>query len=96
MKKHNFTKQQIIEIGNKLANAGLITKYAPRSHSHDSLNLFPQTEAQYNWLKRNNGTTSGLIVLHTEEKILTTCPELIGFVSKTKSGRFCRINITLY
>ena len=92
---NTFTKEKIIEIGRKLANAGLIVKYAPRSHSHNCFSLFPQTEAQYNWLKRNYGTTSNLCMTNTVEEVLAICPELSGVISPTKSGRFCRINIKL-
>lgn len=90
-----FTKEQVIEIGNKLANAGLIVKYAPRSHSHNAFSLFPQTSAQYEWLKKNYGTTFNNVILYTATEVLTICPELSDVVSSTKSGIFCRINISL-
>lgn len=90
-----FTKEQVIEIGNKLANAGLVVKYAPRSHSHNAFSLFPQTSAQYEWLKRNCGTTSNNVIPYTTDEVLTVCPELSGVLNPTKSGRFCRINILL-
>lgn len=95
MNNRNFTKEQVIEIGNRLANAGLVVKYAARSHSHNCFVLFPQTEAQYNWLKRNYGTTSNLCITNTVEEVLTVCPELSGYVKQTKSNRFCRISISL-
>lgn len=90
-----FTKDQIINIGNKLAKAGLITGYAPRSHSHNIKSLFPQTSAQYDWLKRTNGTTANLIILHTEEEVKELCPEIAEYLTTTNSGRFCRICIVL-
>ena len=90
-----FTKKQIIEIGNKLANVGLVLKYTPRSHSHNAFSLFPQTSAQYEWLKKDCGTTSNNVILYTADEVLNVCPELSGVVTPTKSGRFCRINISL-
>ena len=91
----NFSKDQVLEIGNKLANAGLVVTYPARSHSHNVYSLFPQTSAQYDWLKRECGTTSNLILPYTVEEVLTTCPELAGNVVTTKSGRFCRISVNL-
>lgn len=91
----SFTKQQVIEIGNKLADANLIAKYAPRSHSHCEFSLFPQTSAQYDWLKRSFGTTSNLVILHTKDEVLSVCPELKDVVRPTKSKQMCRINISL-
>lgn len=90
-----FTKEQIIEIGNKLANAGLVVKYSPRSHSHNVFSLFPQTSAQYEWLKKKYGTTSNVSILYTVNEVLAICPELSNVISPTKSDRFCRINISL-
>lgn len=90
-----FTKDQVIEIGNKLANAGLVFKYEPRSHSHNIFSLFPQTSAQYEWLKKECGTTANNVILYTVDEVLTICPELSGFTTPTKSGRFCRIHISL-
>lgn len=90
-----ISKQQVIEIGNKLADAGLVTKYAARSHSHNEFSLFPQTSAQYDWLKRKFGTTSNLCLTYTVQEVLSVCPELEGYVKATQSGRFCRIYITL-
>lgn len=91
----NFSKQQIIEIGNKLATKGMVCKYPPRSHSHNTFSLFPQTSAQYDWLKRDCGTTSNLVIVYTAEEVLAVCPELNGYVHPTKSKRFCRISISL-
>ena len=54
--KHNFSKQEIIEFGKRLAKAGIICEYKPQSHSHNCFSLFPQTEEQYNWLKRKRFT----------------------------------------
>ncbi len=93
--KSRFSKNEIIEIGNKLANAGLIAKYPPRSHSHDAFSLIPQTPAQYDWLKRYCGTTYNVVIIHSVDKILSIAPELEGHVKKTKSGQFCRIDIEL-
>lgn len=93
MKK--FSKDQVLEIGNKLATAYLITKYPARSHSRNVYSLFPQTSAQYDWLKRDCGTTSNLVLPHTVEEVLAVCPELSGNIIATKSGRFCRIDIQL-
>lgn len=90
-----ISKEEIIAIGNKLANANLVVKYAARSHSHNIYSLFPQTEAQYNWLKRTCGTTSNVVLTNTVDEVLSVCPEVANFISKTKSGRFCRINISL-
>lgn len=90
-----ISKKEVITIGNKLADANLVVKYAARSHSHNIFSLFPQTEAQYNWLKRTCGTTSNLILKYTVDEVLAVCPEVIDFITKTKSGRFCRINIIL-
>lgn len=93
--KRNFSKQEVIEIGNKLAKANFVTTYKPRSHSHDIFSLFPQTEAQYKWLKKRCGTTCNIIILHTVEEVCSAIPELTGNVIPTKSGNFCRIDITL-
>lgn len=93
MKK--FSKSEVIEIGNKLAQQGLVVRYEPRSHSHNTATLFPQTGAQYDWLRREAGTTSNLILPYTVEGVLSTCPELADNVIATKSGRFCRIDISL-
>lgn len=93
--KKTLTKQQIIEIGNKLADANIVDKYPPRSHSHNRYNLFPQSEAQYNWLKKDCGITSNLIVIHPAEEVLAICPELEGCVKATKNKKWCRIHISL-
>lgn len=93
MKK--FSKSEVIELGNKLAQQGLVVRYEPRSHSHDTRTLFPQTSAQYDWLKRTAGTTDNVIILSTVEDIVSRFPELSGHVTSTKSGNNCRIDITL-
>ena len=93
MKK--FSKDEVIEIGNKLAQQGLVVRYEPRSHSHNTRTLFPQTSAQYDWLKRTAGTTDNVIILSTAEDIVSRFPELSGHVTSTKSGNNCRIDITL-
>ena len=90
-----MNRQEVISIGQKLANAGIIKKYPARSHSHDIWSLFPQTEAQFKWLKKKCGTTYNLVIIHTAEEVLSICPELQGYVTKTKSGRFCRVVISL-
>lgn len=94
MKK--FSKEEVIELGNKLAQQGLVVRYKPRSHSHNTRALFPQTDAQYDWLKRTAGTTDNVIILSTVEDIVSGFPELSGRVTSTKSGNNCRIDITLY
>lgn len=93
MKK--FSKDQVIELGKKLAVEGLVFTYPARSRSHNVRSLFPQTSAQYDWLRREVGTTSNLILLYSVEEVLSLFPELAGSVTATKSGRFCRIDITL-
>lgn len=93
--KRIFSKQEVIDIGNKLAKVNFVATYKPRSHSHNVFSLFPQTEAQYNWLKRNCGTTYNVIILYTIEEVLKEMPELRDNIRPTKSGRFCRIDITL-
>lgn len=93
--KRNFTKQEVIEIGNKLAKANFVVTYKPRSHSHNAFSLFPQTEAQYNWLKRNYGTTYNVTISYTAEEVLREVPELRDNIKPTKSRRFCRIDISL-
>ena len=93
MKK--FSKSEIIELGKKLAAAGLVITYPARSHSHNVYSLFPQTGAQYDWLRRGVGTTSNLTLPYTVEEVLSVCLELTGNITATKSGRFCRIDISL-
>lgn len=93
--RRNFTKQEVIEIGKKLAKANFVATYKPRSHSHDAFNLFPQTEAQYNWLKRNYGTTYNVTILYTVDEVVKVVPEVKDNIKPTKSDRFCRIDITL-
>lgn len=95
MKTKELDKQKVIEIGKKLAKANFIKTYSPRSHSHDVFSLFPQTDAQYRWLKRECGTTRNLVIIYTAEEVLKEVPELQGYVTPTKSGRFCRIKISL-
>lgn len=91
----NFSKAEVIDFGRRLAEAGLICKYPPRSHSHNINALFPQTAAQYDWLRRDCGSTYNLCLCHSIEEVLAVCPELEGQVKATKSGRFCRILIRL-
>lgn len=91
----NFSKDEVIEIGNKLAQQGLVVRYEPRSHSHNTRTLFPQTSAQYDWLKRTAGTTDNVIILTPAENVVAIFPELVGHVTSTKSGNNCRIDITL-
>ena len=93
--KRNFTKQEVIEIGKKLARAKFVTTFKPRSHSHDAFILFPQTEAQYEWLKRNYGTTYNVTILYTIDEVLKVVPEVKDNIKPTKSGKFCRIDIIL-
>lgn len=95
IKNNTPTRQEIIEAGQKLADANLITKYKAGSHSHKVESLFPQTEAQYRWLKKNYGTTANVCILKPVEDVLNVCPELAGYVKPTKSGKFSRIEITL-
>ena len=93
MKK--FSQSEVIELGKKFAVAGLVITYPARSHSHNTATLFPQTSAQYDWLKRTVGTTGNVIIFSKCEKVLAVCPELAGNVTATKSGAMCRINISL-
>ena len=95
MEKKILTKEEVIRIGKKLADAGLIVAYPPRSHSHNVFSLFPQTSAQYDWLRRECGTTCNKVVLYPVEKVLAVCPELEGYVRPTKSRNMCRIDISL-
>lgn len=88
-------KQKVIEIGKKLAKANFVKTYKPKSHSHDVFLLFPQTDAQYRWLKKECGTTYNLVIIHTAAEVLKEIPELQDYITPTKSGRFCRINISL-
>lgn len=94
--KRKFNKQEVIEIGKKLAKANFVTTYKPRSHSHNIGSLFPQTEAQYEWLKRECGITTNVLIFHTEEEVLKVAPELIGCIRKSGNGQSCRIEIILY
>lgn len=93
--KHNLTKETIINIGKRLAEKGYVIRYAPGSHSHNVFTLFPQTAAQYEWLRKNYGTTCNNIVYKNIEQVLSVCPELKEYVKKTKSGDMCRIYLTL-
>lgn len=93
--KRDFSKEEIIAIGNKLAKNKLVKEYPHGSHSHDVFSLFPQTPAQYDWLKRKCGTTCNVILLHTVEKVCNVIPQLKGHIVPTKSGKFSRIDITL-
>lgn len=95
MKKKEFSKEQVIEIGQRLAAAGLIVNFPPRSHSHNVFVLFPQTSAQFDWLRRVCGTTYNNVLLCTVAEVLAVCPELEDNVKPTKSRRFCRIDISL-
>lgn len=91
----DFTKAEIIDFGARLAKAGLIAVYPPRSHSHNIFALFPQTAAQHDYLRRTCGTTANVCILHPADAVLAVCPELAGCVRETKSGRFCRIMLQL-
>ena len=95
MATNEFTMNEIINIGIKLADAGLVVRYAPRSHSHNCMALFPQTPAQYRWLKREYGLTDNVLIFEPASAVLAICPELEGYVSQTKSGGMCRIRIRL-
>lgn len=90
-----FTMAEIIDFGARLAKAGLIAVYPPRSHSHNIFSLFPQTSAQFDWLRRTYGTTANVSILHPAAAVLEVCPELAGCVKETKCGKFCRIMIQL-
>lgn len=91
----NLTMNDVINAGQKLADANMVVKFKAGSHSHDAELLFPQTEAQYRWLKKNYGTTANVVMMKPVEDVLNVCPELSGYVKPTKSGRFSRIEITL-
>lgn len=91
----NLTMNEIITAGQKLAAANMVATYKAGSHSHDVDTLFPQTTAQYRWLKKNYGTTANVCILKPVEDVLNVCPELAGYVKPTKSGRFSRIEIIL-
>lgn len=93
--KKEFTKEQIIAFGQRLANANLIVKYPARSHSHNPFSLFPQTIAQYNWLRRYCGTTSNVIIFKKREDVLKVVPELSEYIRPTKSGEMCRVYLSL-
>lgn len=93
--RRNFSKQEVIEIGKKLAKANFVTTFKPRSHSHDAFRLFPQTDAQYKWLKKNYGTTYNVVIIYTMDEVLKVVPEVKDNIKPTKSGGFCRIDITL-
>lgn len=95
IKNNAPTMEEIIEAGQKLAAANMVVTYKAGSHSHDAELLFPQTEAQYRWLKKNYGTTANVVMMKPVEDVLNVCPELSGYVKPTKSGRFSRIEITL-
>ena len=91
----NLTMNDVINAGKKLADANMVVKFKAGSHSHNAELLFPQTEAQYRWLKKNYGTTANVVILKPIEDVLNVCPELARYVKPTKSGRFSRIEITL-
>lgn len=94
-KMPKLSMAQVIAIGKKLAAAKIVIERAPRSHSHNVASLFPQTEAQYKWLKKEAGTTGNVLIFKTVEEVLAVCPELEGYVVPTKSRQSCRINIPL-
>lgn len=96
MKTNDFTKEQVIEFGKRLAAANMIQLYKPYSHSHNVFSLFPQTDAQYRWLKKECGTTQNVCILYTATEVLTVVPELEKCIVATKSNRFCRIKLVLY
>ena len=93
--QHNFTPDQICEIGQRLAALGLVKGFAPHSHSHNVDILFPQTLAQYRWLKSNCGTTYNCVILFPKDKIAELIPELSDFLVSTKSKQFTRIDLSL-
>ena len=91
----NLTMNDVINAGKKLADANMVATYKAGSHSHDAELLFPQTEAQYRWLKKNYGTTANVCILKPVEDVLSVCPGLSGYVKPTTSGKYSRIEITL-
>lgn len=93
--QHNFTPDKICEIGQRLAALGLVKGFAPNSHSHNVDILFPQTLAQYRWLKSNCGTTYNCAILFPKDKIAELIPELSDFLVSTKSKQFTRIDLSL-
>ena len=93
--EHNFTPEQICEFGQRMAAAKLITTYAPHSHSHNINLLFPQTPAQFRWLRKEYGTTLNLCIIYTCDEVAAVVPELKPYLKATRSGRFCRIDLTL-
>lgn len=93
MKK--FNQNEIIELGKKLSKAGFVAEYKPRSHSHILYSLFPQTVAQYQWVKKEAGTTANVIIRASKEEVLKLFPELEGLVTSTASKDACRIHIEL-
>lgn len=88
-------KEDVIRIGQRLAALGWIVTYKPRSHSHNVFSLFPQTAAQYDWLRRCYGTTYNVIIFKTKDQMLAEFPELVGKVKSTKCGDSCRIDLSL-
>ena len=93
--KHNFTPLEICGFGQRLATAKLITFFGPRSRSHNTDVLFPQTLAQYRWLKKVCGTTYNCIILHPVETVEDIVPELKGYIIPTQCIKFCRIDLSL-
>lgn len=93
--EHHFTPTEICEFGQRLATAKLITTFRPRSRSHNTDVLFPQTLAQYRWLKKVCGTTYNRIILHPVEAVENIVPELEGYIVPTKNNRYCRIDLSL-
>nr|DAK68315.1 MAG TPA: hypothetical protein [Caudoviricetes sp.] len=96
MNTNSFTKEQVIEFGKRLASANMVQQYRPYSHSRNVFSLFPQTEAQYRWLKKVCGTTRNVCILYTVAEVLSVVPELANCIVATKSNRFCRIELVLY
>lgn len=93
--QHKFTPEQICEIGQRLAALGLVKEFAPHSHSHNVSILYPQTLAQYRWLKSNYGTIYNCVILFPKDKIAELIPELSDFLVSTKSKQFTRIDLSL-
>ena len=93
--KHNFTPLEICGFGQRLATAKLVTFFGLRSRSHNTDVLFPQTLAQYRWLKKVCGTTYNCIILHLVDAVENIVPELKEYIKPTKNNRFCRIDLVV-
>lgn len=93
--EHNFTPQEICEFGQRMAMENIISTFAPRSHSHGARILFPQTLAQFSWLKSYCGTTYNCVILYPVARVAEVVPELSKYLVPTKSKNYCRIDLTL-